>query len=59
MGSGAPFFRETRLLLWAGLLALIFLTACKAPEGGSSLPWNRPQSWESQMPTGMGPTYSR
>ena len=59
MGSGVQFFRETRLLLWAGLVVLISLTACKAPEGDTSLPWNKPQSWESQMPTGLGGNYNR
>ncbi len=37
-----------RFLALLALLAAVFLTACQAPKEGevSSIPWNRPQSWE-------------
>jgi len=25
-----------------------FLWGCSTPKGGSSIPWNRPESWETQ-----------
>lgn len=45
------------------MLAVVFVglvAACETPEGGTSLPWNRPASWEKSMPMGGGPgAYAR
>lgn len=30
------------------ILCPLFLSSCETPEGGSSLPWSRPESWENQ-----------
>lgn len=36
---------------WAVLFAaaaMVFLAGCSTPEGGSSIPWARPEPWENQ-----------
>jgi len=40
------------LLLLLGLLVLA-ASGCSAPEGGSSLPWAEPESWENQPNFGV------
>lgn len=45
--------------LWLVVIGAGLLVACDTPEGGSSIPWNRPESWEHQSPMGgMGPGMS-
>lgn len=39
-------WRAGALLGIAALMAL--LVGCATPEGGSSIPWARPESWENQ-----------
>jgi hypothetical protein len=44
------------VVLWLVLISMGWLIACDTPEGGSSIPWNRPQSWEHTSPMGgFGP----
>jgi hypothetical protein len=42
------------ILIIAALASLLSITGCETPEGGSSLPWNRPQPWEHQGIGGVG-----
>jgi hypothetical protein len=42
------------ILLFMGLIyILIVLPGCSTPEGGSSIPWGRPESWEGEMSVGV------
>ncbi len=44
-----------RLFVLAILLAVSFLlVGCETPEGGSSIPWDRPQPWERSGLPGVG-----
>lgn len=44
-----------RFFLLAVSVALwLTFTGCETPEGGSSIPWNRPQPWERQGIPGVG-----
>lgn len=53
-----PSVRLICLLIASALLGL--LAGCGTPEGGTSLPWNRPATWEKSMPMGTGPgAYTR
>ena len=31
------------------VLFVFFLSGCETPEGGSSLPWSKPEPWEGQV----------
>ena len=45
----------TIFLAMSATVVLLSLTGCsEAPEGGSSIPWNRPQQWERQGIGGIG-----
>ena len=44
----------TIFLAMSAALILLSLAGCEAPEGGSSIPWNRPQQWERQGIGGIG-----
>lgn len=46
------------LVLWVVASAGLWV-GCGTPEGGTSIPWNRPQTWEHQMPMGINPGYGR
>ena len=36
------------------LIGILFLTiGCETPEGGSSLPWGRPEEWEGETNLGI------
>jgi hypothetical protein len=39
---------KTLLLILLLLGAAVFAGGCATPEGGSSIPWARPESWENQ-----------
>ena len=42
------------ILLTAVLTMIAFgLSGCSTPEGGSSIPWGRPESWEGEMSVGV------
>lgn len=42
-----------KLIFLCFVFSLAFcLTGCDTPEGGSSLPWSQPQSWENQINIG-------
>ena len=32
---------------------LLSLNGCETPEGGSSIPWGRPESWEGESTLGI------
>ncbi len=44
----------TACLLALALVSWLTVTGCETPEGGSSIPWNRPQPWEHQGLPGVG-----
>jgi hypothetical protein len=58
-GGGMSFSGSQFAALAFLLLCLAAGVSCSTPEGGSSIPWNRPQSWEHQMPMGVNPGYAR
>lgn len=33
-------------------ISLMLVAGCAAPEGGSSLPWSQPESWEHNISVG-------
>ena len=38
-----------KYFLISSLLIILFaISGCETPEGGSSLPWSQPESWEGQ-----------
>ncbi|MFA6560663.1 MAG: hypothetical protein WCV00_01985 [Verrucomicrobiia bacterium] len=56
------FFRPqspARVFILCVVVGAGLLVGCSTPEGGSSIPWNRPQTWEHQMPMGINPGYAR
>ncbi len=55
MTFSRPIGKVKGVVLWLVLISMGFLVACDTPEGGSSIPWNRPESWEHQTPMGIGP----
>jgi len=61
-GGGMTFPRAQSgvlmLALWVVASAGL-LVGCGTPEGGTSIPWNRPQTWEHQMPMGISPGSGR
>lgn len=46
-------------ILFGAVAGAGLFVGCGTPEGGTSIPWNRPQSWEHQMPMGVNPGYMR
>lgn len=42
-------------LLFILIISLMLITGCSIPEGGSSLPWSQPESWEHDI--GIGEEY--
>ena len=56
MTFSRPIGKVKGVVLWLVLISMGLLVACDTPEGGSSIPWNRPESWEHQGPMGgFGP----
>ena len=48
-----PSSRQTRFALLLLSLSLLGLTGCVDTKQDSSIPWNRPATWEGRIP-GMG-----
>lgn len=59
MISSRPQSGALALILFWVVVSAGLLAACGTPEGGTSIPWNRPQTWEHQMPMGIGSGYAR
>ena len=59
MSSTKPQFAVRTFILFCVVAGAGLFIGCSTPEGGSSIPWNRPQSWEHQMPMGVNPGYAR
>lgn len=38
-----------RMILLFIVMGLILIAGCATPEGGSSLPWSQPESWEHDI----------
>lgn len=41
-------YAQKCILVIALFLYCLFFAGCSTPEGGSSLPWSRPEQWETQ-----------
>lgn len=59
MTSPRAQFGVRMLALWVVVASAGLWAACGTPEGGTSIPWNRPQTWEHQMPMGISPGSGR
>lgn len=44
-----------KLFLLFIVMGLVLVAGCSTPEGGSSLPWSQPESWEHDI--GIGTEY--
>ncbi len=40
-------------LIFMVVLSCFVIQGCSTPEGGSSLPWSQPESWETNPSLGM------
>lgn len=52
--DGPPLWKRgiMKISLLFLILGLLFLVGCAGPEGGSSLPWSQPETWEHDIGIG-------